>query len=387
MRILLISPTFEEHNKKFYDEILKTFAINWPSITLQYLKSLTPKQHDVEIVDERYETIDFEEKWDLVGISFFTATAPRAYEIADRFREKGIKVVLGGYHASALPDEAKQHADSVVIGEAEGNWQNLLNDLEKGELKDFYMSESPADIKNTSLPNVIETETVNSLIRGLIKIGGVEATRGCPHGCEFCAISNARFGRIHRKKPIDQVIKEIESIPSKYFIFYDASMSIDLEYTKKLFNKMRSLNKKFAAFGNTNMAKYEEFLRLANEAGCMCWQIGFESIYQKGIDDSGKKPNIVKEYKKVVKKIHDYGMGVIGSFVFGFDDHPKSVFKETYDAIQEMNIDSIGTTILTPLPGTRLFNRMERENRIITKDWRKYDLFHVVFKPKLMSAG
>jgi len=350
----------------------------WPPITLRQIEAITPEEHNVEIIDENYEKIDYTEDYDLVGISYFTATAPRAYRIADRFREKGVKVVLGGYHASALPKEAEQHADAVVIGEAEGSWPKLLDDAGKNKLKKFYILGKPADMD--TVPRATLTK-----IQNLIKIGGVEATRGCPYGCEFCALSNARFGRIYRKKPVKKVVQEIESIPYKYFIFYDGSLTVDLEYTKTLFREIKHLNKKFAAFGHANMVDDEEFLKIASDAGCMAWDIGFESIYQTTIDQLKKKTNIVKKYGHVVKKLHEYGMGVIGSFAFGFDDHTPDVFSKTLEAIRGWDIDSIGTTILTPLPGTKLYYRMEKEGRILTKDWEKYDMYHVVFQPKMMT--
>lgn len=379
MKILLITPSGNP-NRSLYERVLERVYLMWPPITLRQIEAITPEKYDVEIIDENYEKIDYTKHYDLVGISYFTATAPRAYKIADKFREMGTKVVLGGYHASALPEEAKQHADAVVIGEAEETWPKLINDIEKDRLKPFYILEKP--VNTDAIPRATLTKIPN-----IIKIGGIEATRGCPYGCEFCALSNVRFGKIYRKKSIKKVVQEIVSIPYKYFIFYDGSLTVDMNYTKALFKEIKHLDKKFAAFGHANMVDDEEFLKIASDAGCIAWDIGFESIYQTTIDQLKKGTNVVKKYGHVVKKLHEYGMGVIGSFAFGFDDHSPNVFDKTLEAIREWDIDSIGVTILTPLPGTKFYNRMESEGRILTKDWEKYDMYHVVFQPKKMTPN
>ncbi len=189
-----------------------------------------------------------------------------------------------------------------------------------------------------------------------------------------------------RKKPIERVIKEIESLKCKGFVFYDSSLTLDVNYTKELFRRLRALDKKFACFGNTNiLAKDDELLKLAYEAGCVAWAVGFETISQNTIKDIGKKSNRVEEYARVIRKVNDYGMALIGSFVFGFDNDTKDVFDATLDMLYKWNIDSIGINILTPFPGTPLFNRLDKENRILTKDWSKYDLYHVVHKPKKLT--
>jgi len=348
-------------------------------MTLHQLEAVTPKKHDIELICEDNKKIHFYKDYDVVGVSYYTATANRAYEIADQFRENGTKVVLGGYHASALPSEAKQHADAVVIGEAEETWPQLLNDIENNRFKKFYSSEEPVDINN--IPNPTLTKTPS-----LFNVGSIQATRGCPFECEFCAISNIKFGKLYRKKSVDKVINEIENIPYKYFVFYDGSITVDLDYAKDLFKRIKGLDKKFTAFGHANMVKDEEFLKLASEAGCIAWDIGFESIYQTTLDKLKKKANIVKEYGQVAKKLHEYGMSVVGSFIFGFDDHTTDVFDETFEALKRWDIDSVGATILTPLPGTKLYDRMKKENRLLTNDWSKYDMCHVVFEPKKMTS-
>ena len=376
MNILLTMPSPQRY-QDWYDRLLERICILWPPLTLRQLEAITPDKHTVDVVHS-HEKIKENEEYDVVGISYFTATAPQAYALADTYREKGSTVILGGYHASALPSEAKQHSDAVVIGEAEHLWPRVLHDIEHDTLQPFYHMRRPAP------PRVIPGATQTS-IPGMIKIGGAEATRGCPYGCEFCALSHSPFGQCYRKKPVEQVIAEITSIPHRYFVFYDGSLTVDPAYTKALFRRLRNLNKKFAAFGHASMVDDEELLRLARDAGCIAWDIGFESIYQHTIDRLNKRSNVVQRYADVVEKLHDYDMNVIGSFAFGFDEHTPAVFDKTLEAVHHWDIDSLGITILTPLPGTRLYDRLQKENRILTRDWSKYDLYHVVFQPKHMT--
>jgi radical SAM superfamily enzyme YgiQ (UPF0313 family) len=303
----------------------------------------------------------------------------RAYEIADSFRKRGKTVVIGGYHATALPEEAKQHADSVVIGEAEYTWPQLLKDFKNSVLKPFYTSDRPVDKNDIPPGNRDQT-------KGTYFSASIQATRGCPNRCEFCTVTNSKFGAVLRERPIENVIDEIKTIPQKYLQFYDPSLTSHPEYTKSLFKEMRGLNKKFFCNGNVNiLAKDEELLKLASEAGCTLWYVGFESFSQDNINQIGKKTNKINEYHSVVKNIRDYGMETHGFFIFGFDNDSSKVFEATLNAINDLELDAIGISILTPYPGTPFFDRLEKEGRINSKDWSRYNENEVIFKPKLMS--
>jgi len=378
MKILLIQPNYAPESS--FLDILALKLYTSPYITLQQLATITPESHSVELLDEVFQHIDFTKECDLVGITCCTPTAPRAYEIADEYRRKGIKVVLGGYHPSALPEEAKQHADCVVIGEAENSWPLLLKDLEKNQLHPFYQSEKPADL--TYFPPLKQ-----GIGEHAFWTTRVETTRGCPFCCEFCSLSNIKIGwHVFRKKPVENVIRELHSIPQKMLIFCDASLTIDLEYTKSLFKEMKYLNKKFFCFGNAHILnRDDELLQLAKEAGCIMWNIGFESIIQETVNNIGKKTNKVKEYVSIVKKIRNHGMAVNGQFIFGFDSDNIDIFDATTETIDNLGIDAPSINILVPYPGTPLFDRLERERRILTKDWSQYTLDNVVFQPKNMS--
>jgi radical SAM superfamily enzyme YgiQ (UPF0313 family) len=205
-------------------------------------------------------------------------------------------------------------------------------------------------------------------------------------GCKYCSVPHSKYGKKLQLRPIEDVIKEISSFPTNYFCFLDSSVTLNIKYTKQLFKAMKGLNKRFSCNGNVNILhRDDELLKLAKNAGCIEWAIGFESISQKSLDLAGKQSNNVEEFSSTVNKIHDYGMHVKGNFMFGLDgDHP-DIFDKTIDAINDWDLDLVGIRILTPYPGTPLFNQLEKEKRILTKDWSKYDACHVVFQPKYMT--
>ncbi|RLF34918.1 MAG: B12-binding domain-containing radical SAM protein [Thermoplasmata archaeon] len=380
MRILIVENVWMEGRKlKFFDRLFMTSFSILPTLYARQLAAVTPKKHFVKVINERYSNINFDEKYDVVNINFTTSTAPRAYEIADVFRKKNVTVVLSGLHASALPEEAKMHADCVLIGRGETSWPKLLDDLEKNNLQPYYY---PVHING--LYHVPPTEI---RLPGFVITGAVEATRGCPYRCDFCPEAHIPGGSRFYMRPVDEVVAEIKSLPQKAFIFYDSSLTINPDYSKKLFNKMKKLNKKFFCNGNVDvLARDEELIRLSKEAGCVSWLIGFESIYQEALDSVGKKTNRVSEYSTAVKNIHNHKMAVIGCFIFGFDTDTSEVFDKTLNAIYELQLDAVDFCILTPFPGTPLYKKLEDEDRILTRDWSKYNMKNVVFEPKNMTA-
>ena len=384
MNILIVQP-YEmlsefKHDlwKKFICEGSYKFFI--PCLTLQQLYALTPEEHSVDILDERIgRKIDFEKDYDLVAISFFISDAYRSYKIAEEFKKRNKTVVMGGYHPSLLPEEAKKYCDSVVIGEAEYIWPKLLDDYKKGDLKPFYKSLEP--VKPEDIPPAKRDKSKN------YHYAAIQATRGCPNLCEFCSITHTKFGHIVRKRPIDHVIDELETIEQKRMHFYDPSMTSDPRYTKELFKKMKHMDKKFTCNGNVNVLhKDGELLKLASEAGCKRWYIGFESFSQNNINIIGKKTNKIEEYKETIKNIRDYGMDMTGHFIFGYDSDGPDVFDKTLKKINEISLTTIEPHVATPFPGTPYFDRLDKEGRIITKDWSKYTMNQVVFKPGQMTA-
>jgi radical SAM superfamily enzyme YgiQ (UPF0313 family) len=353
----------------------------YPPLNLQQISALTPPGHHVAVIDEGFSKFDLTKnyEYDLIGISCNTRNAFRAYEISDHFRKQGKTVVLGGYHPSALPEEAKQHADSVVVGEADETWPQLIKDLENNDLKSFYFQNTPIEPENIIAPR-------REITKNFYFLSVLQASRGCPMGCDFCAITNQKFGKIFRKRPIEDVIEEIKSLKRKGFSFHDPSLTTDLNFTKSLFKEMAGLNKKFICYGNINMlGKDDELLQLASDAGCIGWSIGFDSLSQESLYSIQKVHNKVLEFTNSVKKIQDYNMTIFGSFIFGFDTDTTDVFRLTSDFLRRANIDVPIFNILTPYPGTPIYYRLEKEGRILTKDWSKYTLNNVVFQPKNMT--
>lgn len=380
MNILLIFPKakYAHENIKNDKEILNMIYGEAVSLTLPQVAASTPKNHDIEIIDENYEKIDFKtENIDLVGITCLTMSSLRAYEIADKYREMGITVVLGGNHPSALPEEAKQHADSVVVGEAEKTWPELLKDFENNNLKPFYYSKKGIHPEEISPPR-------RDLIKRKISMNGILVKRGCPNRCEFCTVTSL-FNKDIR--PIDTVLREIKNIKSKNIFIYDQNLTWNMKYTRKLLCELKQFNKRWLANATIGvLGKYDEFLKLAKEANIRYWYIGFESISQKSLDDINKKHNKVEMYVSTIKKIKEKGMVINGSFIFGFDGDTPDIFKNTIDAINSWDIDMAEFHILTPFPGTALYKRLKKENRILSEAWDKYTTANVVYKPKNMSV-
>lgn len=380
MRILIIENVWMG-KKKYgcFDKVFLTWFSILPTLYARQIAAITPKKHSVTLINERYTTINFNEPYDLVNINFTTSTASRAYEIADTFQRHGVPVVLSGLHASSVPNEAKAHADSVLLGRGELNWLALLQDVEKGVLKSFY-----EPVKYTVSSQIPPT---NIKLPGFVFTGAIEATRGCPFLCEFCQDSNIPGGSEYYHRPIEDIINEIKNLPHKTFMFYDASLTIDPDYTKRLFTEMIGLKKKFFCNGNLNvLAQDEELVKLSKQAGCISWLIGFESVSQETLNMINKTTNKVTEYKKAVETIHRHRMAVIGCFIFGFDTDIETSFQFTMDFIKEVGIDIMDISILTPFPGTPLYNNLEKENRIHSRDWAEYNGKNVVFQLKNFSS-
>ena len=375
MKVLILGENCLLKLSSFDKSIFSAFSFI-SSIYARQIAATTPKEHTVKVI-ERSEDISLDEKCDAVHIHFKTGTALKAYNLADDFRKKGRIVILSGSHASALPDEAKFHADSVIVGSAENLWPILLSDLEKSRLKPFYKTKS-----NESYITPINF----SIPSDLRLMGIVEATRGCPYKCDFCQGSNVVYGSVFRTRVVEEVVEEIKSLPQKIVFFCDASMTIDVPYSKLLFKRMKGLDKKFICEGNVDvLAKDEELLRISHEAGCIEWTVGFESFAQKTLDGVHKKTNKIEDFYSAVKKVHKYKMSILGNFIFGFDDDKPDVFDFTEKNLARLGLDSARFAILTPYPGTPLFNRLEKEGRILIKDWSKYTRKNVVFEPKNMS--
>jgi len=380
-KLLLVNPA--QHNRTNLAAILRL-----PPASLAYLAALTPSDWQLRMIDENVESFDFEDA-DLVALTAYTCNAPRAYEISHEYGRRGIKTVMGGVHASVLPEEAGRFVDSVVIGEAETVWHEVLSDFEKHEMRPSYRGER-ASLSDMVRPNR------DVYPRGY-RLLSVETSRGCPNDCEFCSVP-AFYGRTHRQRPVEDVLDELESLKAKLFFFTDDNL---LGYGKqaeeraiRLFRGMieRGIKKRWGCYVGIDFANNPEVMKYAKKAGCLGVFIGFESVNEEALEVMHKVRNLrvgVRNYREMVRRMHDHGVGVLGSFVIGNDGDKKDVFERTTEFILGSDIDAIQLSILNPFPGTRLYDRLQQEGRLLRtdypNDWKHYDFMEVLFKPRHMT--
>lgn len=350
-------------------------------LNLPILAAHADDRFSLSILDENVQEIDFSAVHaDLVGISLMTSTALRGYEIADGFRHRGIKVVLGGMHVFFLQEEALAHADSIVIGEAEYAWNDLLDDFLAGRMKASYRAAKLHDLKGLPRPRL-----------DLLKPGAytfhniVETSRGCPNKCNYCAVTEF-WGSRFRFRPVEEVIDEIKSLPSGNLLFIDDNMFGQSSRSKELFQAMISLKRRWVGQGDLRLARDPELLDLASRSGCKWIFMGFETTSVENLRSLGKaKLNNAPEYRQSISTIHSAGIKILGSFMFGLDNDGPEVFARTVDFCIENQLEGANFYILTPLPGTKLFDDMKEQNRIEHFDWSRYDANHVVINPAKMS--
>jgi radical SAM superfamily enzyme YgiQ (UPF0313 family) len=378
MRILLILPDGRIHKLKIGP---LTVSFREAPLTLTTLAGLIPSDMNaqVRIVDESVGTrIPFQESFDLVGISCITGTATRAYEIADRFMKQKTTVVLGGFHVTLMPEEAGKHADSVVLGFAEEAWPRLLRDFANQSLKPVYRG-GEGWLSNLPFPRRDLQKRF-----GYMAPNTVFATRGCKGKCDFCAIPAAKVA--WQTRPIGDVIDEIKRIRSKRIVFNDVSIAEDPEYAKELFKAMVPLRRKWGGLATTRIVQDEEMLDLMHESGCIYLLIGFESLEDRSLSCINKGFNRAEHYRSVVERLHEKGITIQGCFIFGLDEDETHVFEQTVDCVNELTIDIPRYAIYTPYPGTKAFQRLKAEDRILHENWAYYDTQHVVFEPKNMTV-
>jgi radical SAM superfamily enzyme YgiQ (UPF0313 family) len=376
MKIKLIVPRWPK--KSFWDVI----TFKFPLLSMNLLAGLTPNEHEVAIVDESLTPIDFSEGVDLVGITAMTPLAPRGYEIAREFRRRGIPVVIGGIHPTWLPEEAKAYCDSVVIGEADEIWANILRDVQGNQLKPFYRQGRKTDLARLPLPRRNLLDKKKYFFENLI-----QTTRGCPYDCEFCSVT-AIYGGSYRTRPIEDVEREIDALErSKAYIFFvDDNLVGNMRYARELLTMLSHHRLRWVSQGPMNIAQDPHLVRLMAKAGCHGMFIGFESLTQDNLEAMGKRMNQIDQYHVGIRRLHDCGIGVYASFVFGYDYDEPHVFDQFLEFSEQNHIEGAFLPILTPFPGTRVYQRLKKEGRILTEDWSQYDMATVVFKPRRMTV-
>jgi len=348
---------------------------------LPVLASLTPPEADIHLVDEHVEAVNLDEEADLVAISCMTAAAPRAYQIADRFRARGIPVVLGGMHPSALPEEAGEHADAVVVGEAEGQWPQVFADCAAGHPQPLYRSETRPSLEGSPIPRRDLLRTNRYLMVNL-----VQTARGCPHACTFCSVSPT-FGRRYRFRPIPEVVEEIRSLRSRSVGFTDDNIVASRTRSMELFEALLPLKLQWAGQGDLSMARDEGLLKLMARSGCVAIFVGLESLSPASLAAARKRPNLSVDYEEAIATVHRHGIDIIGSFVFGLDPDQTSVFRETVTFAERVKLAAAQFAVLTPFPGTPIHEQLRQEGRITNPDWSQYTMGHVVFRPRNMTAA
>lgn len=392
MKIALIIPmNSADKEKSFYDyKFYSTFLLSKKYVSyllaIPVLAALTPEKHEVRVFDENIGDIDYTWPADLVGISVRTMFARRAYTIAARYRKKGVKTVLGGVHPTMCPEESIQHCDSVVVGEAEHVWQKLLEDAENGRLKKVYKSDEKADMTATPLP--VRAPLASSQYLSDI----VQTTKGCPFDCEFCAV-HAFDGQKIRHKTVDQVIQEVTALGrttsgykrKKAIFFADDNIIANKRFAADLFKALKAAKINWMCQASINISKEDKLLELMRDSGCGAVFVGFESLSQDNLASMNKAINRQFSYAEATEKIQSYGILVHSSFILGYDFDTPDSFDELIEFINSNNLLMPLINILTPFPGTKLFNRLQSENRILHTDWSKYDTKHVVYSPLNMS--
>jgi radical SAM superfamily enzyme YgiQ (UPF0313 family) len=380
LRIVLISPKgpLYRHRGGIFKKSLR-----YMPLTLPTLAALVPSdvEADIRCIDEGIADVDSNVEADLVGMTVITGTAPRAYELSEKFRRRGIPVVLGGPHVTLVPDDAQQHADSIVVGYAEDEWPRLLRDFRAGRMLPRYTQASGLSLAGRPLPDRSVLPENRYLTADVF-----EATRGCVHNCSFCVVPSA-WGRRPYKKPVEEVVADIQRRKARRAIFVDLNLIADKDHAAALFEALIPLKIEWYGLATTILTDDLPLLDLVARSGCRGLLMGLESISASSLRSSGKAFNDPRKYPQVVERLHQRRIALQGCFVFGLDDDAPDVFLKTAKFAVQAKIDLPRFAVVTPFPGTELYRQLDLEGRILTRNWELYDGQHAVFQPANMSAS
>ncbi|MEW6009346.1 MAG: radical SAM protein [Candidatus Omnitrophota bacterium] len=367
MRITLIKPHLVSgYQRKYIPSDLMQ------PLTIAVLAGLTPAQHEIVFYDDRLEPISFDEPTDLVAITVETYTAKRSYEIAAEFRRRSIPVVMGGFHPTLIPEEAIEYADSVVIGEAEGIWEQVLTDAQSKQLKRFYQSRQRPSLcnikprrdifKSRQRPSLCNIKPRRDIFKGkkYLPLNLVEFSRGCRYNCDFCAVS-AFYRQTNNCRPVEEVIREVESLDDKIVFFVDDNIVANRSAAKELFRRLIPLKKKWIGQCSIQIAEDEGLLKLVARSGCRGMLIGIESLIKENLSRMNKLWNYQgKDYHALLKKIRDFGIKVYATFVLGYDGDSKDSFKKNLEFAIKQKFFLAAFNHLVPFPGTPLYQNLSR---------------------------
>lgn len=362
--LFLISPRQRFINYPAHSELAKMFGKRrfMIPLALPTIASLTPNHYDIRIYDEEIEDLPSGIIPDIIGITTLAATSRRAFELGDHYRKWGVKIIYGGPFASFSPEESLKHGDSVIVGEAEGKWEQCLKDFENGTLKSIYESTFPIAFKKQLPPR---WDLVN--MKRIFQVA-IQVSRGCPFNCDFCLVSKI-FGRKMRYRDIDNVVDEIKAAPSNYFFFVDDNLTINKRYAKELMQAIKPLHISWGCMCSLDVAKDEELLHLMADAGCFNILVGFESLNPESLDETHKHHNQGgKIFAEAIRKIHSAGIHINASFVVGFDNDGLDEFDRIFDFTLEHHLPNVNLHLLNAPPGTELHKKLETEGRLMHCD-------------------
>jgi len=375
-RVLLINPFYPKDPHASYGKHVLT-----PSLALTSIAAATPESWDVRFHDENLlRPMDLQELPEVVGITVHLTFARRAYDLADWFRARGCLVILGGLHAQSCPDEVARHADAIAIGDGVQTWPGILRDIEAGSLQRRYESqyERAYDLDPAPRRDILPRES-------FLTTASVIATRGCHNRCGFCYLSTQGMRMPYRVRRPSDIADQIQASGQPYAVFIDNNLGSRRDYLRDLCRALAPLGIIWSAAVTIDVTDDPALIREMALAGCTGVFIGFESLSDDNLTAARKKTPKTRDYARRVRLLHDYGIQVNGSFVIGFDEDDRDAFARLADWVEENRLECATFHILTPYPGTPLFERMEAEGRILHRDWSQYDTAHAVFRPKHMS--
>jgi len=379
MRVKMILPSLTEAKSPLFRPIKYSL---FPPLGLATLAAFLDPDDEIDLQDEHVERLNLDDDPELVVIQVYITNASRAYRYADHYRKRGAHVCLGGLHVTSLPEEAAAYADTIFLGPGEDTWQEFLKDFRKGKPKARYIAPPQRSIHG-----------IPPIRRDLIKRNlylvpnSLVVTRGCPHRCDFC-YKEAFFkgGKSFYTQRVDEALAEMERLPGKHLYFLDDHLFGDARFAEALFDGMKGMGRVWQSAATIQSVLKPGLLEKAAEAGLRSLFVGLESLSETNLRDHAKVQNLNRSYENGVRRLHDNGVMINASFVFGMDDDGPDVFKRTVDWAIGSAIETSTFHVMTPYPGTALYDRIEKEGRILHRDWDLYDTRHAVFRPARLTG-